>query len=219
MQIFIFAKTYILMKYRLLPFFIFSFLLFFSSCASLNQSRVAASGSKNTSPSFLDNVVIDGGANAIQTHKGKSVYRLSEREAQQISDEKITIDQLVKTSDVSLAQFIKDWLGVPYQLGGTSKSGIDCSAFTRALYDSVYHISLFRTAFEQFSASIPIYDPQNLIEGDLVFFKIHSRYISHVGVYLSGGYFVQASSHGVMISSLGDQYWKRYFFAGGRVQG
>lgn len=207
------------MKHRLFCFSVFSFFIFFSSCATLNQGDKTAQASKDNSPSFLDNVVIDGGSNSIQTHKGKTVYRLSEKENQLIANEKITIDQLVKTSDVALAQFIKDWLGVPYQLGGTSKTGIDCSAFTRALYDSVYHIGLFRTAFEQFNASIPIYDSQNLAEGDLVFFKIHSRVISHVGVYLSNGYFVQASSHGVMISSLYDRYWKRYFFAGGRIQG
>lgn len=207
------------MKYRLYHLALLVFVFIFSSCATLKESGKPATTTAGSSALFLDNVLIDGGTNSVETQKGRSVYQMSPKEKQFIAEEKITIDQLVKTTDVSLATFIKDWLGVPYQLGGTTKSGIDCSSFTRALYDSVYHINLLRTAFEQFSASIPVYDQQNLKEGDLVFFKIHSRVISHVGVYLSNGYFVQASSHGVMISSLNDRYWKRYFYAGGRVQG
>lgn len=210
------------MKHKLLlcfPFLTTAFCL--SSCSSFKETgkKTTVKVHKESTPSFMDEVVINNGTNAVQTQKSKSVYHAKERKSFSVAHEKITIDQLVKTSDSALANFIKSWLGVPYRYGGTSRSGIDCSAFTQTLYASVYHIDLFRTAFAQFNASIPIYDPRDLEEGDLVFFKIHSRIISHVGVYLSNGYFVQASSHGVMISSLEERYWKRYFFAGGRIEG
>ena len=57
----------------------------------------------------------------------------------------------------------------------------------------------------------------DLKEGDLVFFKIHSRRISHVGIYLGNNKFAHASSRGVAISSLDDNYYSRYFYKGGRL--
>lgn len=204
------------MKFK--AFYLFPFLLLFaSSCTILKEESHHTASKKNTNPAFLNDITIQNGSNSVRTFTNKALY--GSGDTMSLSQEKITIDQLVKTSDTALAGFIKSWLGVPYQYGGTTMQGIDCSAFTKALYAVVYHISLLRTAFEQFSASMPIYDPENLKEGDLVFFKIHSSVISHVGVYLSNGYFVQASTHGVIISNLDDDYWKKYFFAGGRVQG
>ena len=57
----------------------------------------------------------------------------------------------------------------------------------------------------------------DLKEGDLVFFKIHSRSISHIGIYLGNNRFAHASLKGVAISSLDDAYYSRYFYKGGRV--
>ena len=59
---------------------------------------------------------------------------------------------------------------------------------------------------------------EDLKEGDLVFFKIKSKAISHVGVYLGNNKFAHASSsRGVMISNLNEAYWKRYYYKGGRL--
>jgi len=217
-QFFIFAQTGTGMKQKILVPVLISTILLSGSCA-VQKGEPKRVASHKSSPEFLNDVVIDNGSNAVSLYKSKSVYHAEERKkTQHLSDEKITIDQSFHTTDTALANFIQDWMGVPYRLGGLTKKGIDCSAFTRTLYASVYHIQLLRTAFEQFSASVPIYDQDNLQEGDLVFFKIHSRVISHVGVYLSDGYFVQASGHGVMISNLDEHYWKRFYFAGGRVK-
>lgn len=207
------------MKQKILvPVLLLSTIVFSASCA-VNKEASKGVVSQSASPEFLNNVVIDNGSNAVSLYKNKSVYHADERnKPQHLADEKITLDRSFHTNDTAMANFIQDWLGVPYRLGGLTKKGIDCSAFTKRLYARVYNIQLLRTAFEQFSASIPIYDQDSLQEGDLVFFKIHSRVISHVGVYLSDGYFVQASGHGVMISNLDEHYWKRFYFAGGRVK-
>ena len=62
------------------------------------------------------------------------------------------------------------------------------------------------------------YRKEELKEGDLVFFKINSKSISHVGVYLGDDKFAHASSSkGVMISNLNEAYWKRYYYKGGRL--
>jgi len=54
--------------------------------------------------------------------------------------------------------------------------------------------------------------------GDLVFFKT-GIFIRHVGVYLERGRFLHAStSHGVMISELGDVYWKSRYWKARRIE-
>ena len=120
-------------------------------------------------------------------------------------------------TNLPLYRFIEEWYGVRYQLGGTEKSGIDCSAFTARFYQQVFGFNLLRTALDQCNMSCMIEDKTALKEGDLVFFRINSRRISHVGVYLMNQFFVHASGHGVMISSLNDTYWKKYFAGGGRI--
>jgi lipoprotein Spr len=121
------------------------------------------------------------------------------------------------TSDVKLYQFVYDWLGTPYRLGGTSEKGIDCSGFAYQLYDKVFNTVIGNNSRNIFSKVNPI-NKEELKEGDLVFFKINSRAISHVGVYLGDNKFAHASSsRGVMISNLNEPYWKRYYYKGGRL--
>ncbi len=117
--------------------------------------------------------------------------------------------------NVSLLAFIDDWFGTRYRYGGTTKRGIDCSALTGALLLAVYGFNMPRTAREQYRATEHV-SKDELEEGDLVFFNTRGG-VSHVGVYLDNDRFVQASSHGVTISSLDDHYYARRFICGGRV--
>ena len=117
--------------------------------------------------------------------------------------------------NVSLLSFIDDWFGTRYRYGGTTKRGIDCSALTGALLLAVYGFNMPRTAREQYDATEHI-SKDELKEGDLVFFNTRGG-VSHVGVYLENDYFVQASSHGVTISSLDEHYYAKRFICGGRV--
>ncbi|HTI59048.1 C40 family peptidase [Mucilaginibacter sp.] len=123
---------------------------------------------------------------------------------------------LSTTSNVKLFQFVYDWIGTPYHFGGDSKKGIDCSAFTKELYSKVFNLTIKRNSRDIFSMVSPV-RKDDLKEGDLVFFKIHSRSISHVGIYLGDGKFAHASSRGVAINSLEDGYYSRYFYKGGRL--
>lgn len=117
--------------------------------------------------------------------------------------------------NVSLLGFIEDWFGTKYRYGGTTKKGIDCSALTGALLLAVYGFNLPRTARQQYNATEHI-GKDELKEGDLVFFNTHGG-VSHVGVYLDNSYFIEASTHGVKISSLDDRYYAKRFICGGRV--
>jgi lipoprotein Spr len=123
---------------------------------------------------------------------------------------------LSATSNMKLFHFVYDWIGTPYRFGGSSRKGIDCSAFTKQLYSEVFNLDIRRNSRDIFSMVNPV-GKDDLKEGDLVFFKIHSRRISHVGIYLGNNRFAHASLRGVAISSLDDPYYSRYFYRGGRL--
>jgi murein DD-endopeptidase / murein LD-carboxypeptidase len=117
---------------------------------------------------------------------------------------------------LKLYDFVFDWIGKPYRFGGTSKNGIDCSAFARELYARVMNQYIPRNSRQQFKYVKPI-NKEELQTGDLVFFKIKTRDISHVGVYLSDNKFIQSSKSGVNVASLEHPYWKRYYYKAGRL--
>ncbi len=131
-------------------------------------------------------------------------------------------------TNTDLYSFIEEWMGAPYLMGGESKDGIDCSSFAQRLFLAVYDELIERTAQNQMDseATKTFAGVQFLKEGDLVFFRAAgdlSDTITHVGIYLGGKKFVNATSRtgksgssGVKISDLSDPYWSRRFFAGGR---
>ena len=122
-----------------------------------------------------------------------------------------------EVKNTKMFEFIDDWYGTPYRLGGTTKKGVDCSAFSQFLFASVYGLSIPRTAREQYSLTNRI-SRTDLKEGDLIFFNTHGG-ISHVGVYLQNNKFVHSStSGGVMISDIFDEYWARKFVGVGRIK-
>ena len=116
-----------------------------------------------------------------------------------------------------LVTFLERWYGIPYKYGGSDRMGIDCSAFSYMLMDSVYGVALPRTASSQYEMGVKIKKEQ-LQQGDLVFFNTTGG-ISHVGVFLANGKFVHAAtSTGVVISDLNDMYYKKRFIGANRVR-
>lgn len=121
------------------------------------------------------------------------------------------------TSSTKMYQFIYDWIGTPYHLGGDSKNGIDCSKFAAHLYDQVFNTNIGSNSRNIYS-KVDKVKKGDLKPGDFVFFKIRSKRITHMGVYIGDNKFAHASSSkGVMISNLDEAYWKRYYYNGGRI--
>ncbi len=113
----------------------------------------------------------------------------------------------------------ESYLGTPYRYGGTTRSGIDCSAFVLSVFGASAGLHLPRVAASQAQEGQKV-DKSELQKGDLVFFSHGRGRISHVGIVESISeegtvkFIHAATSRGVMISSLNDSYWgPRYRFA------
>lgn len=110
------------------------------------------------------------------------------------------------------------WKGTHYQIGGLSRKGIDCSGFVQLAYAEEFNIQLPRTTNKQSQIGTTI-SKENLMAGDLVFFKIPTQgKMYHVGMYLENNFFLHAStSVGVTISSLSNSYWTKNYWKSQRV--
>ncbi|MDF2380425.1 C40 family peptidase [Nostoc ellipsosporum NOK] len=119
--------------------------------------------------------------------------------------------------DMHLLEYVDEWYGTRYRMGGNDKSGIDCSAFTKAIYLSAFGVTLPRTAREQYRAA-RIISSTELKEGDLLFFNTRGG-VSHVGIYLGYNKFIHAStSQGVTVSDMFEPYYLKRFLGSGRIE-
>lgn len=137
------------------------------------------------------------------------------------NNRKVEIEKIIlheRQMDALLAE-ADSYLGTPYRYGGTSRSGIDCSAFVLSVYGAAMGMELPRVAAAQAQQGEKI-EKDSLQKGDLVFFSHGSGRISHVGIVhevTADGevkFIHAATSRGVMISPLTDKYWgPRFRFA------
>ncbi|MCF8413713.1 MAG: C40 family peptidase [Melioribacteraceae bacterium] len=111
------------------------------------------------------------------------------------------------------------FVNTPYQFGGESKSGADCSGFTQTLFKESLNVELPRTASLQYQVGNVINDQLNLEFGDLVFFNTTRRsFPGHVGVYLGDDLFAHSSvSKGVTISNIQSNYYKSRYVGARRI--
>ncbi|GHT13255.1 hypothetical protein AGMMS4956_09150 [Bacteroidia bacterium] len=126
--------------------------------------------------------------------------------------------ELTGSEDKKFIEAIDQWMGTPYKWGGSTKRGVDCSALVCALYKEAHNLTLPRTTSTMPKQLQHIISKKNLHSEDIVFFSNKEKKMSHVGVYISRGNFVHASSsQGVRINHLDESYWKKYYVGAGRL--
>lgn len=125
--------------------------------------------------------------------------------------------ELPKPIDTNQAimQFYKEWKNVKYKLGGNSKKGIDCSAFTQRIFKEKFEIQIPRTTRTQVKVGKKI-KKSELELGDLVFFKT-GKTDRHVGIYMGNGDFLHASIKGVKFTKLNKPFYKKAYWTSRRI--
>ncbi|MEW6462309.1 MAG: C40 family peptidase [Pseudomonadota bacterium] len=111
-------------------------------------------------------------------------------------------------------------LGIPYRWGGTSpRQGFDCSGLVQYAFKTQSDLDLPRTSRALSRLDAPLVKRSDLQPGDLLFFRIRSRSVDHVAIYLGDGRFIHAPRRGsnVRIDHLSNAYWQRHFQLAKRV--
>ncbi|MBL7074676.1 C40 family peptidase [candidate division KSB1 bacterium] len=106
---------------------------------------------------------------------------------------------------------IRYYLGTPYQLGGESRAGMDCSGLVKTVFREAVGIDLPRTSKQQYRLGTVI-SKGELKFGDLLFFEMDGSGLDHVGIYYGKGLFVHASTaEGVILAYFKDDYFQKRF--------
>jgi cell wall-associated NlpC family hydrolase len=115
---------------------------------------------------------------------------------------------------IDIAEKLK---GKPYRYGGVTPKGFDCSGFVQYAYRKA-GMSIPRTTRDQYRVSqrLPL---EKAKPGDLLFFKIDSRKLSHVGLYAGNGRFIHASTAKKRVADalLHNPYWRNRLIGIGRI--
>lgn len=147
-----------------------------------------------------------------KTSKIQSTPRYNYSKAR-TKDEQKEVDFVIKEAT--------SYLGTPYQYGGTSSKGMDCSGLVYTSYGKA-GVDLPRSSSSMSQVGKKIRNKKRLKPGDLVFFSYGGRSINHVGMVTkhSGGsilFIHSSSSRGVVISDLKAEHYQERFVKATRV--
>ncbi len=171
----------------------------------------------------LSTMLMHAGAGALPSAEADPMGQwLSERQLVAPTHARAGALAPARSAAAELVVAAMNFLDLPYQRGGSSTEGFDCSGFTRHLFDRHLSLLLPRRSDEQarFNALSAV-SRDTLQPGDLVFFNTLRRSFSHVGVYIGQGRFIHSPRSGskVRIESMREAYWAQRFDGARRAEG
>ncbi|MHA7942965.1 C40 family peptidase [Formosa sp. 3Alg 14/1] len=182
--------------------FILCLLICVSSCKSSKRSKSYSSANATTTSKNIENT-----QSRIDNDR---VILAPKNEAE------------LKSLGIELVDFAKQFEGVRYKYGGTTKKGMDCSGLVFETFKA-YNIELPRVSRDMAKEGIKI-DLEDVKEGDLLFFHTNSRSntINHVGLVVTSRigqieFIHSTTSKGVITSSLAERYWYHSFKEARRI--
>ena len=176
--------------------FIFVLLLSFGNCKSSKKAKNKKNYSSKVS------------AKTIKSEDSDRVYNSIEESRTSLAND--------------IVKFAKQFKGVRYKWGGTTKAGMDCSGlvFTAFKHQNVLLPRISRDMAKR-GKRINL---NEVTEGDLLFFKTNKRQakINHVGLVVSTNkknieFIHSTTSKGVITSLLSENYWNKAFIEARRV--
>ncbi len=132
----------------------------------------------------------------------------------QVTSEEISHNNILSKKQVFM-DFYNDWKNVRYKMGGSSRTGIDCSGFTQKAFKEKFGIELPRTTLTQVNVGVEV-KKSDLKMGDLVFFKTSKRN-KHVGIYMGNGDFLHSSIKGIQFTKLDKPFYKDSYWTARRI--
>jgi len=102
-------------------------------------------------------------------------------------------NHITGTAGSEVVEHALQFLGVTYVLGGTTKSGIDCSGLVQRAYESAFGTILPKHSREQLKVGRAI-SFDNRLPGDIIFFSRSGTGCLHVGLLSEKSKVIHASS-------------------------
>jgi len=116
-----------------------------------------------------------------------------------------------------MGSIMRSYLGISYRGASEYSAGLDCSRFTSEVFQKFDKRRIPRVSRDQARIGKSV-SRRKIRFGDLVFFNIGGKNVSHVGIYVGADRFIHASeSRGVVIDNLREKYWKRYYHSARRI--
>lgn len=120
-----------------------------------------------------------------------------------------------RARSAQMRSFYNRWRGTPYRWGGTTRSGVDCSAYLRQMYRDLFRVELPRTTKQQIRVGVPLtLNPRRLEDGlhpgDAIFYVNRAGIPNHVVTYVGRGMITHSvSGRGVVMEKISKIYGRR----------
>jgi lipoprotein Spr len=205
-------------------FIIIPAIMMFTACSSKNtltsDNTILENSSKEVTLSYGEYKKLYDAKNNTVKNKPLSNYEaiITPKEYKALmfneKEENKSFSEIPKKKQ-AFTDFYSEWKDVKYKMGGNSKSGIDCSAFTQKIYKEKFGVELPRTTLTQVNMGEEV-KKSDLKPGDLVFFKT-SKTDKHVGVYVGNNNFLHASIRGIQFTSMDKPFYKKNYWTSRRI--